>query len=300
MRGLAAVAKPPDRSRAFTQHCAIVRLMGWNARFAAIACAALISGCEAQDTPAPADSATETSALPPLPLAEAPLNREALLLEVVRAASGAAVGQDGRERQRGLAGKLFEVRLRFGCPNDPQEGNGTRTWSFDEERRVVRVEIKPEIVTDTPLVRALAGDDFEAAEGFWIRRPWLLQPACITQEDSSVARGEEAAIQPASSPDAPGAQVGIAQFFTATDARTHRRDRRAYQATKTLAEGEEPSSAGYDLIIRGRLQSLPDGRVIACRPNGAQRPSCLISARFDKVSLERADTKELLADWPSG
>ena len=133
------------------------------------------------------------------------------------------------------------------------------------------------------------------------RRPLDAQPAALGNTERAPpdadARTDAA---DAKLPSQPAPRVGIAQFFTPADARTHRRDGRAYQATDDLAEGETTSSAGYDLIIQGRLQSLPDGRVISCRPDGARQPSCLISARFEQVSLERADTGKLIAEWPRG
>jgi len=276
--------------------------MGRNAPLAAALCIALAGGCDRQDAPTPAGQASESPSLRPLPVAEPPLDREALLLAVVQAASAAATGKDRAEDERQLAGKRFELRLRFGCPGDPTGGSESRNWSFDEERRVVRVEIKPEIVSDTPLVKELLGSGFEAAEGFWIRRPWLLQAACLRSDDASPARDGEAGRETSapSAPDEPAVQVGLVQFFTSDDRRTHRRDSRPYQATRPLAAGEQPSSAGYDLVIRGRLQGLPDGRVIACALSGARQPSCIVSARFEEVSLERADTAELLAEWPNG
>ena len=276
--------------------------MGRIASLAAALCIALVGGCDSQNAPAPTGKASESSALPQLPVAEPPLDREALLLAVVQAASAAATGADRTEDARQLAGKQFELRLRFGCPGDPAGDDESRSWSFDEERRVVRVEIKPEIVSDTPLVKELLGSGFEAAEGFWIRQPWLLQAACLRPDDASPASEGETDREGSalSASNEPTPRVGLVQSFTAEDGRTHRRDNRPYQATKSLAEGEQPSAAGYDLVIRGRLQSLPDGRVIACAPSGPRQPSCMVSARFEEVSLERADTGELLAEWPSG
>ena len=54
-------------------------------------------------------------------------------------------------------------------------------------------------------------------------------------------------------PSQPAPYVGIAQFFTEADARTHRRDNRAYEAIKVLGKGQQPSASGYELVIEGRL-----------------------------------------------
>ena len=279
-------------------------------RHAAVACAVLVAGCDAPDSDPPAGPASSSAALPRLPVAEAPLDREALLVAVLRAASAAAAGQDSQQAQRALDGKRFELRLRFGCPTDEVAEGDTRTVRFESDRRVVRIEIGPEIESDTPLAEETADSAFEAVEGFWIRRPWMLDAACPRTAAQPSAQGDTEDAQPDAAPRAdaadaelpsqPAPRVGIAQFFSEADARTHRRDGRAYRAADDLAEGETPSSAGYDLIIEGRLQSLPDGKVISCRPNGARQPSCLISARFEEVSLERADTGELIAEWPRG
>ena len=96
-------------------------------------------------------------------------------------------------------------------------------------------------------------------------------------------------------------RVGIAQFFSDTDSRTLRRDGRPYQATKALADGQAPSAQGYDLVLSGRLKRLPDGRVIACKVEQASRPpQCIVSVDFDRVWIERPDTKESLAEWNAG
>lgn len=283
--------------------------MGWRTRVAALACAVLVAGCQAQDDAAPSPTASDSPGLPRLPVVDPPLDREALLMAVFRAASAAAIGEDNGDVQRNLDGKRFELRLRFGCPGEKVTQATTRSRTFDAERRVVRLEVGSEIEGDTPLVEQVVGSEFEAVEGFWIRRPWFLRAACPRRSSTSVPQGGTPAAgtgrSSVSGPSEPGSTeepapwLGIAQFFSATDARTHRRDSRAYQAAENLSEGEAPSSAGYDLVVQGRLQSLPGGRVIACRADGARQPSCVISASFEQVSLERADTRELLAEWPS-
>ena len=284
--------------------------MAWSARLTALACAALVGGCDARDAAAPSDTGDDSAVRPRLPVAEVPLAREDLLLAVLRVASAAAVGEESVQTQRELDGKLFELRLRFGCPNAAAGIAETRNWTLDDDSGVVRIEIGPEIEIDTPPVEEIVGPGFEAAEGFWIRRPWLLRAACLRPAERPSPAEETPGARPNSSPSPavaepeaskePAARVGIAQFFTTTDARTHRRDRRPYKAAEGLGARETPSLAGYDLIISGRLLGLSDGRVIACRPGGDQPPSCIISARFEQVSLERADTGESIAEWPSG
>src|SRR5690606_32843882 len=115
------------------------------------------------------------SAVDVLPVAEPPLDRSELLLAVAQAASDFAAGHDDATRQRALDGRLFEVALRFGCSND---GDDARLWSFDAPTRVLRVRVAPELSADSPEVTRLELGDFEAIEGFWVRRPWLLEAAC--------------------------------------------------------------------------------------------------------------------------
>lgn len=263
------------------------------------------------DTPAASDTPSSQSGVDVLPVAEPPLDRAELLLAVARAASDFAAGRDDTARQRALDGRLFEVALRFGCEN-PAEG--TRTWTFDDSGRVLRVRVEPELTVDSPEIAPLDLGDFEAIEGFWIRRPWLLEAACpaaptppepsdagstpIDEDASETAREEPAEGEQPLPP--PIQRIGIAHFYTANDSRTLRREHRAYQATRKLAAGEEPSSDGYDLVLSGRLSRMPDGRIIVCAGRDPSRPpTCIVSVTFDRVALRRPDGA-LVAEWSSG
>ncbi|MEO7570478.1 MAG: hypothetical protein ABIT16_12480 [Croceibacterium sp.] len=255
----------------------------------------------------PSPSATDTS-LPTLPVVDLPLTREGLLLAVGRAASDFALGVDDGDRQRELAGRRFEVALRFGCPGNDSEA---RDWTFNESTRVLRVKIRPDLTTGNPLVSGPAFAQFEAAEGFLLRRPWLFGAACPQVQAQVAPTVSDAASAspipvPAANPSpapklvAPAPVIGLAHFFTAEDSRTLRRENRAYEATVKLAEGEQPSAQGYNLVLSGRLAALPDGRVIACKVESADAaPACVASAAFDHVSLQRPDGT-VVADWTSG
>lgn len=309
----------------------------------------LAAGCRpAQETPDPVEEADRTG--PRLPIAEPPLDREALLIAALRAASATAVGDQSGDDQRELDGKRFEMRLRFGCGGASDAEQELRRWTFDDESRVLRVRVQPGISVDDPLIEALGGGPYEAVEGFWIRRPWVLTAGCAPEASAFPSPVEEAVEQGTSSAspaprstspakaslpsqkasptatglggangrpvadpdegpadDAEGGmfpvamRVGVAQFFTSTDARTHRRDSRAYENVSTIAEGEAPSTVGYDFVISGRLRRLPGGKVIACRVDKPRDPpACIISASFEKVVLMRADTGQTLANWTSG
>ena len=256
------------------------------------------------DHSSPADAREKDD--PVLPIADPALDRRALLLAVAEAASAAALGEDDREVQRGLDGKRFTLRLRFGCGGSAaSRSTEPRRWTFDERSRVQRFHVAPDVDLATPLVKSIAPAGFEAAEGFRVHRPWLLRASCPALSPPKVP-GSPPASPPAAEaqgiePAQPEPRIAIAQFYTAADPRTHRRDRRAYEATRTMAADEAPSALGYDLVLSGRLRALPGGRVIACVPAAAEAPpSCIVSAAFDQVAIEAPDSKEIVAQWAMG
>lgn len=288
----------------------------------------LVSGCNRSSDPASDPGPAVLPTKPPvaLPAAEPPLDRAELLLAVIEAASLAASGRDAGASQRALDGKLFEMRMRFGCESlDGTSGSGPRgSWSFDEERRVLRIRFSPDLDGTDPVIAKLASEEVEAVEGFRVLRPWLLPAACpvspppspseadatkaakgTKSTQAATAKASDAASDRATSadmkPEWSPPFVGIAQFFTKMDARTHRRDSRAYEVTKTLPADVQPSASGYDLVLSGRLKRLPGGQVITCTVMSRDvPPSCLISADFDNVAITRADTGEQLARWSTG
>jgi len=224
------------------------------------------------------------------------MSREQLLVATLRAATAFAAGTDDSQLQKSLADKDYEFRIRFGCAGPDKLGSGPALgWTYDPKTRALKVRATPALSPKDVPVKAVAGEAFETVEGFWVRRPWLLAPVCPRTDENAV-RDESA-----DAPDAPPLQsVGIAQFFTAAGPRTMRRSGRPYEATKKLDTDQAPGG-GFDLVLTGRLVALPDGRVIACtQAEAGERPVCLISVEFGKVSIERADTHEQLAQWGSG
>lgn len=275
----------------------------------ASACAcAVLAACG----PAEPDNSVDNAAAPEnetsasvLPVAVPPLDREALLIAVMRAASAAALGRDDAQVQRELDGKRFELRIRFGC-NGPTDAQQPLSWRFEEPSRTLRVAARPDVLADDPLVAAMIGTDgIEEVEGFWIPRPWLLSAACpavpsaASPPTESAPETEDSDEPPAPSAPAPTEQrIAIAQFFSDTDPRTGRRTDRAYEAVVALAEGAVPSREGYNLVLSGRLQALPGRRVIHCAaPAPRERPDCIISAHIDEARMERPDNGTILARW---
>lgn len=248
------------------------------------------------------DSGNAMVDVPALPVAEPPMDRAGLLRAAADAASAAALGKDDRPAQRPLDGKRFELRIRFGCPGPGVPvANAPFSLRFDSDKRTLRIRAAPELSLEEPWIAALAGDNVEAVEGFWMRRPWLLEPGCQPippAQDAGAAAPATAAPLPRTA--SASHRVGIAQFFTEAEPRTRRRDSRAYEATLTLDAEEQPSTQGYDLVLSGRLRRLPDARVIACHVVVPEAPpECVISAEFDRVRLERPGG-ELLAEWGGG
>jgi len=243
---------------------------------------------------------------PAVPLPQPPMDRAALLQAVALARSAAAAGADDRQAQQALDGKEFELRIRFGCAGATEAGK-TRpslSWSFDSKSGVLRLRAAPDLSEDAPVAKGL--QDIEAVEGFWLSRPWLLPAACPAKPpmppvqstgDKSEAEGDAA---PAEGPAAVAPKVGIAQFFTANDPRTTRRDHRPYETVDKRDPGTSIGTQGFDLVLSGRLRLLPEGRVVRCVPSGVNSPpDCVVSAQFDHVWIDDAATKERIADWSS-
>lgn len=254
-------------------------------------------------------AANATTELPAIPTADPPLDREALLLAVARVASAVAIGADDRDQQRELDGERFELRIRFGCQGavDEEQKAAPRGWTFDEGARVLRFRVEPDFSGSPQLIETIDGSEFEAVEGFWLRQPWMLTAGCLLIEEQAPGRlgTDRPRSQGTDAEPAAGAtpfwRVGIAQFFTSTDARTRRRDGRAYEATRQLAGDESPSTSGYDLVLSGRLKQLPGGSVISCKQQSENRPpACIVSAEFDRVRIEQAPSMKILAEWGSG
>ena len=276
-------------------------------RLAGVAlCGTLLPACGVQQ---PQETGEENQATlsPPrrLPIVEPPIDRTRLLLTVARAASAHSAGINDVAVQRSLDGKQFEVRLRFGCEG-PGPGQSDHGWSLDPDGRTLRLRAVPNLFLDDDVTRSVADDQVEAVEGFWLPRPWLLQAACPSGQQTAVPATpagdpERAKAEPAkaSLPRAPAQQhIGIAQFFTAEDARTHRRMSRPFEAVKQLGEDEQVGEGGFDLVLSGRLRARGDGRVILCAGSGVDRPpDCIVSAEVDRVWIESPEDKAVLAEW---
>lgn len=302
--------------------------------FPLAAASLLIAACEQQDTVSDQNQAQEPALnLPAVPRPQPPVDRAALLAAVAEAASAVSIGADMPESVRELDGRKFEIRIRFGC-RGPAADLSERWlgWSFDADNRRIRVRAMPTISSDDPLVERVGTEEFEAVEGFWIPRPWVLQSLCpaaagvaapsaeqplkpVDGKQASTTPASRASVEPRPPRTAPteageedageplptAPRVGIAQFFTREDPRTRRRGARPYQSAYTLKEGQALSSQGYNLVLSGRLRAIPGRGVIHCVTHGPDLPpECIVSALFQRVWIEQPDTRDVIAEWGTG
>lgn len=278
---------------------------------ALLAAAAAVAACRPEPTQTDNEVGEAVVNRPIVPRPQPPLDRSSLLAAVAEAASATAAGAELPESVRSLDGRQFELRIRFGCRGPARDlRDRWLSWSFDSESRRIRVRAMPTISTDEPLIERIGDRDFEAVEGFWIPRPWLLQPACpatIAIQGAAIAAASQAGqageqqTDEAAEPEPRPPRIGIAQFFTSEDPRTRRRGMRPYEASHTLAEGKAISSQGFDLVLTGRLRALPGRGVILCSARDASAPpECVISAEFQRVWIEQPDTRDMIAEWGAG
>lgn len=269
---------------------------------AALAASFMAGGCSVDD---PKDAADNIAAVEkpaePLPVIEAPYNRARMLLTVMRAASAHATGQNDAATQRTLDGKQFEFRLRFGCSG--QGPLGDYGWSVDPDGKTLRLRAVPTLSLEDEVVRTVAGEKVEAAEGFWLNRPWLLQAACPVSRLPNQSRVQSSSSQNSDAKPPPpdrteNQRVGVAQFFGSEDSRTRQRLGQAFEAVVQLKEGQKVGADGFNLILSGRLRATKDGRVILCSGDDPdQPPDCIVSAAIDRVQIENPEDKAILAEW---
>ena len=281
---------------------------------AVLTAAAFISGCgPAANEGANEDAQATTNVSRPaiLPTPDPPLDRQALLIAVLRAASAAATGATDAAAQRALDGKRFELRLRFGCPAAGLKQPETVEARGKDDQPSVRLSARPDVSLDDPLIGAVTDvSAFEAVEGFWIKRPWMLTPACPRATPTTLAgdrKGEAEAKRdpepadeqkPVAAADEALQGIAIVQLFTPTDTRAGRRSSRPFEAVVAARDAGDIGQTGFDLVLAGRLRALPSGQVIACRAaDPASAPDCLVSADFDQARMVHPDTRAIFASW---
>jgi hypothetical protein len=251
-----------------------------------------LAACQREPQPAPAPAA-KSETPPVVTVAPSPvLDRAGLLQAMDIAASAFAAGREVGGSS--LAGRRFVVRQAFGCgaPGDAAEAapDGLATVAWAKDRQSLKFNLAP---ADWLQSGVIGRDDsnLEAAEGFWLARPWLRTEACP-------AIAPAASTSDQSSPQT----VGLAAVFKANGARTGRRNGRAYAFTLRGEDGQPPmpSAQGYRLVLEGRMTAFADNRAIHCRAAAAdQRPVCIGAVQLDRVAFEDADG-QMLSEWREG
>lgn len=212
------------------------------------------------------------------------------LIEAAREASGAYAAQLAVPSDNiALAGRRFVLRLPFGCNGPAQDAEelGSSGWHYDPETQTLRAQVTPEVWTESPWALAASGQPFEAAEGFWIARPW-------SPSDSCPVPSAGALLDQAS----PAQTFGIARFFEPGSSRAARRNGEAYRFSKKVAPEQAPGAQGLRLLIEGRLSVDPSRQPIGCWAASPDvRPVCVFNARFDRVAITDASGRTVFSEW---
>lgn len=258
----------------------------------ALAIGGYVVGRTTATPPAPVPAAEPAAEPPPprLPAITPPLGRSDLLAATAAAADAYASGRSAVPTNAELVGRSFEIRIPFGCYGaSPDESAASLRWNYDAEDKALRINATPEVWTDIPWVRALAGEQAEVVEGFWLPRPWSNAESCPTPE----ARMALPPILPA-----PQQTVGLAQVFETGGSRVHRRDGKPYRTVEKVEPEALQATEGFRLVLSGRVGALPNGQPVGCHSAGAElQPVCLVVVEFDRVAIENPSSGEQLAEW---
>jgi hypothetical protein len=247
---------------------------------------------EMPDGPPPPPVETVEKAPPPkLPVPLPPLDRAQLLTAAAAAADAVASGRPLPPQNAALAGRSFTIGLPFGC-DGPQADPASdwAGWTYNSRTKALKLRASPETWDDAPWVQALTGDmPFEAAEGFWIRRPWSSVDNCPVSAGDPERQDHGSA----------GRQtVGLVQFFAPDTPRPLRRGPRPYSVTVRTDDAVKDGPREYRLVIEGRIEGFPDGQPIHCWNEARDlRPICLISIQFNSVAFEDPRNGKRLSEW---
>ena len=229
--------------------------------------------------------------IPVFPTPPPPLDRVALLAAAASAADAVASGTALPQSNAALVGRSFILRLPFGCRGEMTEEKeeSWAGWTFNSKSRALRLTARASNLADTDWVKQIAGEmTFDAAEGFWIRRPWTRTEQCGTGDHAP----SDAILS------APAQRLAIAQFYSPEGPRTLRRGGRPYSSTVRLEEGESPSPGGYQLQLEGKLAGFPDGQPVHCvQHDSSVTPRCLIAVRFERVAFVVPGKDEPIVEW---
>lgn len=258
----------------------------------------VLSACDRETAPAPQPEPTSPSPAVTVTAPPIVLDRAGFLAAVDAAASDYAAGGPAVS-QASLVGRRFTIRQVFGCGGpaatppaaDDASHNGLGLWSWSADHKTQLLNLTPGDWTRSALIAGEA-PDWEAAEGFWIARPWQRGDACPGAQADPLAGAAPASPQ----------TVGLAAVFETGGSRLGRRNGRAYSFTVRGEGGQPPATppGGYRVMLEGRFAAFPDGRAIRCRAAHAdQRPVCIAAVHLDRVAFETTDGV-LLSEWRTG
>lgn len=271
-----------------------------------VALPSFVAGCKNEPAHAPdktAPHASETSSavsLPGVGTALEPVGRAQILAAAAAAADRSAAGMSLPESNLQLTNRSFELRLPIACAGGAVGNWGE--WTFDPETRVLRVNFSPQTWGDDASLKEAAGAlAYDAAEGFWIERPWTRSEQCPAV--AGVTTGPTVPPDPASSPSGEVAQtepqtLALVQYFSPDAPRNMRRGGRAYTYTAKLPSDSGSQINAFRARLTGRIVGFGDGQPIHCVARApSQPPLCVIAVEFAQVVLEDASSGESLADW---
>ena len=276
---------------------------------AALALAAVvlgISGCREESDSAPAETAipqpgkSDPATQVPAVTSLSAVGRSDLLVAAAAAADEVAAGNSLPKSNLQLTNRSFEIRLPFACGDGVLGKWGE--WSFDQERRVLRVTFRPQNwANDLIFERMAAGVPYDAAEGFWIERPWTRAEQCPPVTEPSPAPTKDPGTKHVPAHNAPGSGDGslaLVQYFSPDASRTLRRGNRPYSYIAKLADERQAPPLGLRVKLVGRISGFADGQPIHCVVEApSKRPICGIAVEFTQVVLEVAMTGEILTEW---
>jgi len=242
----------------------------------------------------------QSASPPPASTSSTTLRRGAIL----NAAAQAASAHGRQQLQSGpdpLVGRLFSVIMPFGChgPASVEEGRsdtGVPSWTWGPDRETILIRVAPQDWLGSGLLARKDGtaavEDWEAAEGFWVPKPWTDAETCPSK------RSADPSVDLTHSPQT----VGLVAIYEAGASRIGRRNGRAYVVT-LRRQGDEPLQApvdGFRLRLEGRVVGFPGGSAFRCNAAGPNiRPVCIAAVQLDQVRIEDASGAPL-SEWRAG
>lgn len=297
------MSQSPSRANRSKGRLASLALLGM-AIFAGYGCQR--SEPEPNQPAAPAVAQDQSSAAAGVVKALSPLGRADILDAMSAAADAAAAGAAPPPPNADLVNRSFELHLPIGCSGGAIGSWGT--WTINRSTNVLRVSFHRQSWDADSLFAQIAGGlTYDAAEGFWIERPWTQSEQCPPDPASNPASATPPTAQPQeATADEPQPQalptntVALVQYFSPESPRTLRRGDRPYTFTVKLPADAVATPRTFRIKVSGRIDAFADRQPVHCVVSDAARPPvCGIAVEFGEIVLEDAVTGERLAGWTS-